>query len=236
MSVKTSPQNNTTDLALIRRVQAGDDRAFERLAARYRSMIYRFPKLYAGRRVSFDEILALCLEAFWKAAISYKPDKGTKFSTYAFEGLKRAYLPRDIYDSGAIHVPKNAAQLLASPPAEPNRLQRKTYALALSAFAARSLDRFIENEDGKLDRETLADKLPDPRDPFGELLDRIEAERRMEAVEEIIESLTPMQRSVLMLCLKGKRDFEIAGELGVTSTRVRQIRCRLKQKFDRRFD
>ena len=72
-----------TDQQLALRSRAGDNEAFEQLAVRYDDMVGAKAAAYSGRGESPEDFRQAALLGLFKAACSYRPDRGTAFGTWA---------------------------------------------------------------------------------------------------------------------------------------------------------
>ncbi|HET6908890.1 MAG TPA: sigma-70 family RNA polymerase sigma factor [Mycobacteriales bacterium] len=71
---------------------------------------------------------------------------------------------------------------------------------------------------------TLADTLEDPNDDMTALLDLLEQQERSAWLADSLSSLRPQQRQVMEGLLAGRKLQEIGDELGLTESRISQIK------------
>lgn len=103
------PENDTS---LVKRVQAGEEVAFERLLLQYKGLLKRGAALLAAAGSSFDDAMQELALAFHAACLRFQADKG------AFPAFASAVIRNRVRD-GLRRRQRMSAELVCPPEAEP---------------------------------------------------------------------------------------------------------------------
>lgn len=106
---------------LIRRSQAGDKEAGERLISENSGLIWSVAKRFLGRGTEADDLYQLGCLGFLKAVEGFDLDYGTQFSTYAVPKIA-GEIRRFLRDDGAVKVSRTIKEQAASIKSTRNRL------------------------------------------------------------------------------------------------------------------
>lgn len=241
---------------LLRRVQEGDRKAWDRLIASNLALVAMTARPLRHSELPFADLVQEGILGLIQAARRYDESKGTRFSTYAVWWIRKAILA-GLGRAGLVRVPsyhkarlariREAESVLrASLGRDPDRGEVST---RLSTTLA-DVERVLRNEPRRLsldecvDREgghPLLEKLPDDRcsSPESDMI-RGDLERTL---WDAFGRLRRSERFVLIqrYGLAGQEPLtlrEVAARMGVSRERVRQIEhqaCgRLRRSFTRR--
>lgn len=106
---------------LIRRSQAGDKEAGERLISENSGLIWSVAKRFLGRGTEADDLYQLGCLGFLKAVEGFDLDYGTQFSTYAVPKIA-GEIRRFLRDDGAVKVSRTIKEQAAAIKATRSRL------------------------------------------------------------------------------------------------------------------
>lgn len=106
---------------LIRRAQAGDREAGERLVTENSGLIWSVAKRFLGRGTEADDLYQLGCLGFLKAVEGFDLEYGTQFSTYAVPKIA-GEIRRFLRDDGAIKVSRTVKEQAAAIRTARNRL------------------------------------------------------------------------------------------------------------------
>ncbi len=98
---------------LLRRAQAGDQDAKERLVVDNSGLIWSVARRYFGRGVDPDDLYQLGCVGFLKAVAGFDTGYGTQFSTYAVPKIA-GEIRRFLRDDGAIKVSRGVKERAAT--------------------------------------------------------------------------------------------------------------------------
>ncbi|HEX2044686.1 MAG TPA: sigma-70 family RNA polymerase sigma factor, partial [Gaiellaceae bacterium] len=237
------------EVALAKRIERGDAAAKERMINSNLRLVVSIAKRYRGHGVPFPDLIQDGVIGLNRAVEKFDWRKGYKFSTYATWWIRQAVQRSVSGQARTIRVPthvderrqtlgRHARRLEAElnrPPtaaelAEATGLSLKHVEEALGVPEARvSLNQPVGNEEQGELGDLFADENAD--DP-GELADE---ELRRRAVRLALAELPERERRILELRFgfAGEpRSLEaIAGELGVTRERVRQLESAALRKL-----
>ena len=106
---------------LIRRSQAGDKEAGERLISENSGLIWSVAKRFLGRGTEADDLYQLGCLGFLKAVEGFDLDYGTQFSTYAVPKIA-GEIRRFLRDDGAVKVSRTIKEQASAIKATRSRL------------------------------------------------------------------------------------------------------------------
>ena len=242
----TPPQ----EIALAKKVRAGDQEAMQELAKRNLRFVISVAKKYQNRGLPLTDLIGEGNVGLLTAARKFDPDQGVKFISYAVWWIRQAILASLARQGRTVRVPLNRtadlSKIVKTAEALRQELRREptpeeiSKATELSMEVVQSLAALNTGEvrlDAPLDPEGdralierfIADDQPDIED---ETMERFLSDE----VEEALLSLQPRDAKVLRLYfgLDGGREHtleEIGGMLGVTRERVRQLRDRALKRL-----
>ena len=230
------------ELALARKIQAGDEAARERMIKANLRLVVKIAREYEGCGVPLLDLINEGNIGLMKAVERFDPDRGAKLSTYAAWWIKQAIrralsnqsktirLPVHIGDK-LLHLNRAAVRLEAVLGREPTNEElaaelgltsARVVSLRRTALAPTSLDAPISEGDGKRFDEIVGDEKSGT--PYAQL----EEKTTMAMLRELLESLPERERTILDyrfgLRGEGEKTLEEVGQrFGVTRERIRQI-------------
>ena len=242
----TPPQ----EIALAKKVRAGDQEAMQELAKRNLRFVISVAKKYQNRGLPLTDLIGEGNVGLLTAARKFDPDQGVKFISYAVWWIRQAILASLARQGRTVRVPLNRtadlSKIVKTAEALRQEFRREptpeeiSKATGLSMEVVQSLAALNTGEvrlDAPLDPEGdralierfIADDQPDIED---QTMERFLSDE----VEEALLSLQPRDAKVLRLYfgLDGGREHtleEIGGMLGVTRERVRQLRDRALKRL-----
>ncbi len=238
------------EIAVARRVQAGDEAAMQELVTRNLRFVISVAKKYQNRGMALTDLIGEGNVGLMTAAKKFDPDQGVKFISYAVWWIRQSVLAALARHGRTVRVPLNRTADLSriTKASEVLRqdLGREPTPEELSAATNLAVD--VVQALAALN--TAEVRLDAPLDPSGDraLIDRFAAEGvgdteeevmgrfLVEEVQRALRSLAPRDAKVLSLYfgLDGGRDHtleEIGLMLGVTRERVRQLRDRALKRL-----
>ena len=215
---------------LIRRSQAGDAEASERLVSENTGLIWAVVRRFMGRDAELEDLYQLGCLGFLKAVEGFDPGYGTQFSTYAVPKIA-GEIRRFLRDDGAIKVSRSLkeesaaikaarASLLTQLNREPTvqELSEKTgiapeeIALAETATARTESIHQVTGEDGFTLENVLTDTQSEEQ-----LVEHI-------ALRQAIANLPEREGTVIRLrYFHGLTQDRVAKVLGVSQVQVSRI-------------
>jgi RNA polymerase primary sigma factor len=242
----TPPQ----EIAIARKVRAGDQDAMQELVKRNLRFVISVAKKYQNRGLPLTDLIGEGNVGLLTAARKFDPDQGVKFISYAVWWIRQAILASLARSGRTVRVPLNRtadlSRIVRTAETLRQELRREptpeeiAHAVGLSVDVVQSLAA-LNTSDVRLDA---------PLDPDGDrtLIDRFIADDRADAeeqamdkflsdeIESALKTLPPRDAKVLRLYfgLDGGREHtleEIGGMLGVTRERVRQLRDRALKRL-----
>ena len=217
-------------LELLRRAQAGDKAACERLVEENAGLIWSIARRYFGRGVEADDLYQLGALGFLKAIAGFDLHYGTQFSTYAVPKIA-GEIRRFLRDDGAVKVSRSVKERSAAIKKERQRLTSElgrepsvselSEALGIapeeiaSAELATTSAESIQRQTGE-EGITLEDVLSGPEMEEG-ILERM-------ALREALKNLTERERLVIELrYFHSLTQQKVAGVIGVSQVQVSRI-------------
>ncbi|MBI2878984.1 MAG: sigma-70 family RNA polymerase sigma factor [Candidatus Rokubacteria bacterium] len=230
------------EVELARRVAAGDREAERRMVEANLRLVVKLAKRYAGRGLPLPDLIEEGNLGLLRAVQKYRPDKGTKFSTYASWWVRQAIVRALANQARLIRLPGHVEGLLARytrtrtqmtqrlgrPPA----LEEIAEAMEVPAAQLGELEEMahpplsLEAPVGEAGKGVLADLVEDPSGPGGERLSALLRDRT--DLTDLLAELPVNERTVLELRfgLAGADPMTleaIGRRLGLTRERIRQI-------------
>jgi RNA polymerase primary sigma factor len=247
---KTPPLTAQQEIAIAKRVRAGDEEAMQELVKRNLRFVISVAKKYQNRGLALTDLIGEGNVGLLTAARKFDPDQGVKFISYAVWWIRQAILASLARQGRTVRVPLNRtadlSRIVRSAETLRQELRREPTPEELSHATGLSLD--VVQSLAALN--TAEVRLDAPLDPEGDrsLIDRFIAEEQgdpeeramdrflSEEVDAALRTLPPRDAKVLRLYfgLDGGREHtleEIGGLLGVTRERVRQLRDRALKRL-----
>ena len=224
-------------LELLKKAQAGDDGAKEKLIEENVPLIKSIVKGFKGR-LEYDDLMQLGAIGFIKAMQNFDVEYGVRFSTYAVPMIS-GEIKRFLRDDGAIKVSrwtKSLAQKISAyideklknGEAEPTVEQLATafdvdaqeivFAMDAQHYLL-SLSATVGDDDLELGDKIATEECED------ENIDKM-------LLKDLIEDLPQREKKVIVLrYFRDKTQSEIAKELGVSQVQVSRIENKVLQKL-----
>ncbi len=238
------------EIALAKKVRAGDQEAMQELAKRNLRFVISVAKKYQNRGLPLTDLIGEGNVGLLTAARKFDPDQGVKFISYAVWWIRQAILASLARQGRTVRVPLNRtadlSRIVRTAEALRQELRREptpeeiSRATSLSLEVVQSLAALNTGEvrldaplepdgDRALIERFIAEDLPDTEESS---MDRFLTDE----VAEALTTLPPRDARVLRLYfgLDGGREHtleEIGGMLGVTRERVRQLRDRALKRL-----
>jgi len=237
------------EVAVARRVQAGDEDAMRELVTRNLRFVISVAKKYQNRGMALTDLIGEGNVGLMTAARKFDPDQGVKFISYAVWWIRQSILAALARQGRTVRVPLNRtadlSRIIKAAEALRQELGREPTPEEIGNVTGLAVD--VVQALAALNTADV--RLDAPLDPDGDrsLIDRFaasESDAEEEAmdrflsdeIEQALATLPPRDAKVLRLYfgLDGGREHtleEIGGMLGVTRERVRQLRDRALKRL-----
>jgi len=238
------------EIAIARRVRAGDQEAMQELVKRNLRFVISVAKKYQNRGLALTDLIGEGNVGLLTAARKFDPDQGVKFISYAVWWIRQAILASLARQGRTVRVPLNRtadlSRIIRTAEALRQELRREPTPEEIAKSTGLSVD--VVQSLAALNTSDV--RLDAPLDPEGDrsLIERFIAEGQGDAeaeamdrflteeVAQALATLPPRDAKVLRLYfgLDGGREHtleEIGGMLGVTRERVRQLRDRALKRL-----
>ncbi len=238
------------EVAVARKVQAGDEDAMRELVTRNLRFVISVAKKYQNRGMALTDLIGEGNVGLMTAARKFDPDQGVKFISYAVWWIRQSILAALARQGRTVRVPLNRtadlSRIIRASESLRQELRREPTPEEISNVTGLAVD--VVQALAALNTADV--RLDAPLDPDGDrsLIDRFAASEGNDAEEEAMDrflsdeieqalaTLPPRDAKVLRLYfgLDGGREHtleEIGGMLGVTRERVRQLRDRALKRL-----
>jgi RNA polymerase primary sigma factor len=242
----TQPQ----EIAIARKVRAGDEEAMQELVKRNLRFVISVAKKYQNRGMALTDLIGEGNVGLLTAARKFDPDMGVKFISYAVWWIRQAILASLARQGRSVRVPLNRtadlSRIVRGAEALRQELRREPTPEEIANLTGLAVD--VVQSLSALNTTDV--RLDAPLDPEGDrsLIDRFVAEEHgdpeneamdrflSDEIEQALTTLPPRDAKVLRLYfgLDNGREHtleEIGGMLGVTRERVRQLRDRALKRL-----
>src|SRR5512143_951688 len=247
---KTPLLTQKEEIALARKVRAGDQECMQELVKRNLRFVISVAKKYQNRGLPLTDLIGEGNVGLLTAARKFDPDQGVKFISYAVWWIRQAILSALARQGRTVRVPLNRtadlSRIIKASEILRQKLNREPSPEELSQLTGLSVDvvqslAALNTSDVRLDapmdpegdrsliERFVADEMPDTEE---EAMNRFLTDE----IEQALGTLPPRDAKVLRLYfgLEGGREHtleEIGSMLGVTRERVRQLRDRALKRL-----
>jgi RNA polymerase primary sigma factor len=238
------------EIAIAKRVRAGDEEAMQELVKRNLRFVISVAKKYQNRGLALTDLIGEGNLGLLTAARKFDPDQGVKFISYAVWWIRQAILAALARHGRTVRVPLNRTADLSRIVRTAESLRQDLRREPTPEEIAHATGLAVDVVQALAALNTADVRLDAPLDPEGDrsLIDRFIADEQNDAeaqamdrflseeIETALRSLPPRDAKVLRLYfgLDGGREHtleEIGGMLGVTRERVRQLRDRALKRL-----
>jgi RNA polymerase primary sigma factor len=247
---KTPLLTSQQEIAIAKRVRAGDEEAMQELVKRNLRFVISVAKKYQNRGLALTDLIGEGNVGLLTAARKFDPDQGVKFISYAVWWIRQAILASLARQGRTVRVPLNRTADLSRIVRTAENLRQELRREPTPEEIAQSTGLSVDVVQSLAALNTSDIRLDAPLDPEGDrsLIERFIADEQgdpeaqamdkflSEEIESALRTLPPRDAKVLRLYfgLDGGREHtleEIGGMLGVTRERVRQLRDRALKRL-----
>ena len=219
--------------ALIERVREGDKQAEKIMVENNMGLVHAIAKRFTGRGTDAEDITQIGAIGLIKAVKKFNPEFNVQFSTYAVPMIT-GEIKRFLRDDGSVKISRTLKET-ALKGRRCEEMLRRTLGREptigeISKECGISAETLLEAFEASAPPESIYESVRGNGEKEMHLLDLISGSEIEDdvinkvLVDEILSSLTPREREVIMLrYFRGKTQSEIAAIIGVSQVQISRI-------------
>lgn len=223
---------------LIKKAQAGDRDASEKMVSENTGLIWSVAKRFFGRGVDADDLYQLGCVGFLKAVYGFDTQYGTQFSTYAVPKIA-GEIRRFLRDDGAVKVSRGVKErayaIRKAKESLEQKLGREPYLSEIAAATGFEAEDIAMCENATAATDSLQRETGDEGFTLEQMIgDTKQEETLIEhvALREAISSLAEKEQMVIVLrYYRGLTQNQTAKIIGISQVQVSRVEKKAVEKL-----